>query len=168
MLKKLLVLFAVAIFLSACSSGTGSDSGKKKEASLFKLEDINGKTVDLADYKGEKVYVKFWASWCPICLAGLEDVNSLAAEKTDFKVLTIVAPDYNNEKKKEAFIKWFKGVDNVDDLPVLLDEGGKIVQKFKVRGYPTSAFINEKGELVKTQPGHLSNEQIKKEMEGLN
>lgn len=164
MLKKLFILLAVAVVLGACSKTT--DEGKKD--SLFALEDMNGKTVDLADYEGKKVYVKFWASWCPICLSGLDDVNKLAGEDTDFKVLTIVAPGYNNEKDKEAFMKWFKGVDNTDHLPVLFDEGGTVVKKFKVRGYPTSAFINEKGELVKTQPGHLSNEQIKKEMAQLN
>ena len=167
MWKKLLILLAVALVLGACSQTKASDTGKNKE-SLFALEDMNGKTVDLADYKGQKVYVKFWASWCPICLSGLDEVNQLAGEDTDFKVLTIVAPGYNNEKDKEAFKKWFKGVDNTDQMPVLFDEGGKVVQKFKVRGYPTSAFINEQGELVKTRPGHLSNDEIKKEMAALN
>lgn len=167
MWKKLLILLAVALALGACSQTNASDAGKNKE-SLFALKDMNDKTVDLADYKGQKVYVKFWASWCPICLSGLDEVNRLAGEDTDFKVLTIVAPGYNNEKDKEAFQKWFKGVDNTENLPVLFDEGGKVVQKFKVRGYPTSAFINEQGELVKTRPGHLSNDEIKKEMAALN
>lgn len=157
MLKKILMLVALVTVLGACSGG--STSGETGE-SLFQLEDLNGKTVDVADYEGKNVYVKFWASWCPICLAGLEEANTLAAETDDFVVLTVVAPDYNNEKKKDAFIKWYKGVEGVEDLPVLFDEGGKLVQQFNVRGYPTSAFINKKGELVKTQPGHLSNEQI--------
>ncbi|WOV82974.1 redoxin family protein [Sporosarcina jeotgali] len=164
MLKKLLVLLAVVTVLGACSSET--KSGGPKDA-LFQLEDLDGNTVNLADYEGKNVYVKFWASWCPICLAGLEEVNALAAEDTDFEVLTIVAPGYNNEKKKDAFVKWYKGVDDVQDLPVLMDEGGNLVKEFEVRGYPTSAFINKKGELVKTQAGQLSNDQIKEMMDQL-
>ncbi|MDW0109679.1 redoxin family protein [Sporosarcina aquimarina] len=167
MLKKLLVLLSVVTVLGACSSSANSSKEESGE-SLFKLEDINGKTVDLADYEGKNVYVKFWASWCPICLAGLEEVNTLAAESTDFEVLTVVAPGYNNEKDKKGFVKWFKGVENVENLSVLLDEGGKLVQDFEVRGYPTSAFINKEGELVKTQPGQLSNDQIKDMMDQLN
>ena len=30
---------------------------------------LDGKQVSLADYKGKKIYLKFWASWCPICLS---------------------------------------------------------------------------------------------------
>lgn len=165
MLKKLLVLLALVTVLGACSSG--AKSGEAKDP-VLQLEDINGGTVDLADFEEKNVYVKFWASWCPICLAGLEEVNALAAEDTDFEVVTIVAPGYNNEKKKDAFVKWIKGVENIEDLPVLMDEGGDLVQEFEVRGYPTSAFINKKGEVVKIQPGQLSNEQIKEMMDQLN
>ncbi|WP_432355814.1 redoxin family protein [Sporosarcina sp. A2] len=165
MLKKLLVLLAVVTVLGACSSGTKTGAS---DDSLFQLEDLDGKTVNLADYEGKNVYVKFWASWCPICLAGLEEVNALATEDTDFEVLTVVAPGYNNEKKKDAFVKWYKGVENVQDLPVLMDEGGDLVKEFEVRGYPTSAFINKKGELVTTQAGQLSNDQIKDMMDQLN
>ena len=49
----------------------------------------------MEDLAGEKVYVKYWASWCSICLAGLDELNTLAAQDNDFKVITIVSPDYN-------------------------------------------------------------------------
>lgn len=165
MLKKLIILLAIMTMLSACLPSTQSS---QTNLSQFTLEDINGETVNLGDFEGENVYVKFWASWCSICLAGLEEVNALASESTDFEVLTIVAPGYNNEKDKDDFIKWYKGVDNVEVLPVLLNEGGSAMKEFKVIGYPTSAFINKKGDIVKIQPGHLSNEQIKEAMEKLN
>ncbi|MBQ7771811.1 MAG: redoxin domain-containing protein [Bacteroidales bacterium] len=31
----------------------------------FMLNDVNGKTVSLSDFKGKKVVLEFWASWCP-------------------------------------------------------------------------------------------------------
>src|SRR5699024_572876 len=155
MLKKFIMLLAIVAVLGACSSSDTASS-----ANDIALQDFDGKTVSLANYEGKKVYVKFWASWCPICLAGLDEVNTLARESTDFEVLTVVAPGYNNKKKHDDFIKWFKGVQNVDDLPVLLNDGGSLVQYFNVKGYPTSAFIDTKGKLVRSQPGHLSNEQI--------
>lgn len=155
MLKKWIMLLAIVSVLGACSSG-----GKDTATNSIAMQDLEGNTVSLADYAGKKVYVKFWASWCPICLAGLDEVNTLAKESTDFEVLTVVAPGYNNEKKHEDFVKWFNGVRNVDELPVLLNDGGNLVEEFQVKGYPTSAFIDSKGELVRSQPGHLSNDQI--------
>ncbi|GKV66582.1 MULTISPECIES: redoxin family protein [unclassified Sporosarcina] len=161
MLKKFLLLIAVIFVLSACSQSSGSE---KDSASEITLNTIDGKSVSLADYEGEKVYVKFWASWCSICLAGLEEVNALAGEDNDFEVLTVVAPDYNNEMEKEDFIVWFKGLTGVNDLPVLLNDGGSLAKEFNVKGYPTSAFFDRSGQLIRSQPGHLSNEKIKEAM----
>ena len=49
---------------------------KGNPAPDFEMMDLNGNTVKLSDFAGEKVYIKYWASWCPICLGGLEDINT--------------------------------------------------------------------------------------------
>lgn len=171
MKKMMLILTGVMIIalLAACSSGTkGTEAGStasatsagNTEAPNFTLTDLNGKTHHLSDYAGQKVYVKFWASWCSICLAGLEEVDLLAKSDEDFVVLTIVSPGYKNEKDTEAFKKWISGVEEAANTTVLLDEGGKVADEFGVRGYPTSAYIDSEGKLVQTLPGHAGNEQI--------
>lgn len=163
-MKKIPILLALVLLMTACSSDkdqTTKQTNNENQAPTFDLMDLDGNAHSLSDYAGKKVYIKFWASWCPICLSGLEELNTLAAEDNDFVVLTIVSPGFNNEKKSDAFIKWFKGVENVSSIPVLLDEGGAITKLYQVRGYPTSVFINADGELIKTQPGHLTNEQIR-------
>lgn len=136
-------------------------------APAFDLKDVKGTTISLADYEGKKVYIKFWASWCSICLAGLEELNTFAGEDQDFVILTVVSPSYKGEKKSDSFVTWFNGLENVSNLSVLLDEDGALAQKFGLRGYPTSAFIGSDGVLVKTQAGHLNNDQIKVELENI-
>lgn len=131
----------------------------------IKLMDLEGNTVDLAALQGEKVYVKFWASWCSICLAGMAELNELAAQDNDFKIITIVSPGVNGEQEKADFIEWFKGLE-YKNIQVLLDETGEVTKAYKVRAYPTSAFIDETGGLLYLQPGHLSNERINEVFEG--
>jgi len=126
----------------------------------FELKDINGTTHKLSDYKGKKVYIKFWASWCSICLAGLDEIDTLAGESNDFQVLTIVSPDFRGEQSKDAFVKWFSSLEK-KNLTVLLDTDGAFASKLGVRGYPTSVFIGSDGVLVKTSPGQKSNLDIK-------
>lgn len=128
---------------------------------------LDGKEVSLADYKGKKVYIKFWASWCPICLSGLADITQLSEmPPKDSVILTVIAPGVNREKSLEDFKEWFMGLD-YHSLPVLVDKDGQFLKKLGVVGYPTSAFIDANGKVVRVQPGHVSNDDIVKSLESL-
>ena len=126
----------------------------------FELMDLDGNTHKLEDYMGEKVYVKFWASWCSICLAGMDELDTLSGEMNDFKTITIVSPDANGEMSEERFKEWFKGLDT-KNIKVLLDVDGKISKAYGVRAFPTSVYIGSDGIMVKRQPGHAGNDSIK-------
>ena len=137
------------------------------EVTDYTFKTLDGKEVSLADYKGKKIYVKFWASWCPICLAGLADINQLAdMPPKDAVVLTVVAPGVNREKNLEDFKQWFSGLE-YKTLPVLVDNDGQFLKKLGIVGYPSSAFIDANGKVVRVQPGHVTNEDIVKTLETL-
>ena len=147
------------------------DSTNKKmgmdEVSDYTFKTLDGKEVSLAEYKGKKIYVKFWASWCPICLAGLADINQLAdMPPKDAVVLTVVSPGVNREKSLEDFKEWFSGLE-YKTLPVLVDNDGQFLKKLGIVGYPSSAFIDANGKVVRVQPGHVTNEDIVKTLETL-
>lgn len=165
-MKKRFLIFIIAmiVILTGCQVAKGDKNMIQNNDFLF--IDLNGQKVKLSDYHGQKVYLKFWASWCPICLGGLEDIQSLSHEQNDFVVLTIVAPDVNGEKSSEDFKAWFAGVET-NDLAVLLDEDGEYTALLNIRGYPTSVFIDTKGEVAKIQPGHIDNENIHKIMNNI-
>ena len=176
------VFIGISLLLGACQPmgnkqvdatkpSTETVSKDKKETSGSKkvveasFKTFDGKTVNLSDYKGKKVYIKVWASWCPTCLAGLPEVDSLAANHSeDTVVLSVVAPGVNREKKAEDFKEWFSGLD-YKNLPVLMAETPDFFKQVGVIGYPTSVFINANGELVQAHPGHLANEDIQKQLD---
>lgn len=139
---------------------------KGNPAPAFELMDVTGTTQSLEDLKGQKVYVKFWASWCSICLAGMDELDQLSAEENGFKVITIVAPGFNGEQNREDFIQWFKGID-AKNITVLLDDDGAVTRAYGVRAYPTSAYIGSDGILIKALPGHSGNDSIKDTFMGI-
>ncbi|MBF6978631.1 peroxiredoxin family protein [Tuanshanicoccus lijuaniae] len=122
----------------------------------FSLEGIDGKTYKLSDFKGKKVYLKFWASWCSICLATLKDTEELASmdEDKDYVILTVVSPEQLGEKSAEDFKKWYEGLE-YEHMPVLLDSSGKMLKEYGVRAYPTAALIGSDGVLVKKHTGFM-------------
>ncbi|MCW6659793.1 redoxin family protein [Aerococcaceae bacterium NML191292] len=129
----------------------------------FELQGVDGKTYRLSDYQGKKVYIKFWASWCSICLASLQGTDELANEADDFVVLSVVAPEYRNEKSVEDFKQWYPTL-GYEHLPVLLDEGGHIMQTFGIRAYPSSVLIDSTGKVISTHIGHVPAEDVKTKM----
>ena len=134
--------------------------GEEIDLSKVTLKDVNGMSYSFGK-DGKPTYVKFWASWCPICLSGLEDINSLSKEMKDFEVVTVVSPGLVGEKKTEDFKKWYKSL-GYKNIKVLLDEKGELTKMLNVRVYPTSAVLNKSGKVEKVLPGHLEKAEIKK------
>ena len=140
------------------------DSQKMNDGEMaadFTLKDKDDNEFSLASVKGKKAYVKFWASWCSICLVGLEELNTLAGKDNDFEIVTVVSPGVRGEKSKEEFIKWFDTL-GYSNIRVLFDEGAQVGDAYGVRAYPTSAFIGSDGVLTKLLPGHVGSEEIEK------
>lgn len=134
--------------------------GAEMDLSKVTLKDLNGMSYSFGK-DGKPTYVKFWASWCPICLSGLEDIDNLSKEKKDFEVVTVVSPGLVGEKKTEDFKKWYKSLE-YKNIKVLLDEKGELSKMLNVRVYPTSVVVNKAGKAEKVLPGHLEKAEIKK------
>lgn len=134
--------------------------GAEMDLSKVTLKDVNGMNYSFGK-DGKPTYVKFWASWCPICLSGLEDIDSLSKEMKDFEVVTVVSPGLVGEKKTEDFKKWYKSL-GYKNIKVLLDEKGELTKMLNVCVYPTSAVLNKSGKVEKVLPGHLEKAEIKK------
>lgn len=184
-ITKMSLLVVMALLLAGCSatrveekSGTGkSGAGKAGTAEQtqavkpaneerkvidFKLNDLNGKVHSLSDYRGKKVYVEYWASWCPVCIKGIGEFETLVRsyeKSSDVIVLSMVAPGAFGEKSSADFASWF--ADRGYNFPVLLDEGGLMARQFGVRAFPTSLYIDSDGVLVTAVPGQYPNDSIK-------
>ena len=153
-MKKLIAIITIMLSFSITTFGNITLQG-------VQLKDINNKPVSLDKYKGKKVYIKVWASWCPICLSGLNEINSLSADKSkNFTVITIVSPGIKGEKPTDKFIQWYKGL-NYKNITVLLDEKGTVIKRAKILGYPSNIILDSNLNIISTSQGHMNAGQIK-------
>ena len=164
--------------LSACSMNQSSESSMDnqptmntttnknplvgKDASDFELKDMKGNTVKLSDYRGKKVYLKFWATWCGPCRQSMPELEKLVKDTDrDFEILTIMAPGMQGEKTEEEFVDWFAQQD-YPSVPVLYNPDGSVFANYQVRSIPTEVFIDSQGKIGHVQLGAISNEAAKK------
>ena len=170
--------------LSACSMNQSSESSMDnqptmntttnknplvgKDASDFELKDMKGNTVKLSDYKGKKVYLKFWATWCGPCRQSMPELNKLVEEKDrDFEILTIMAPGMQGEKTEEEFVKWFDQQD-YKSVPVLYNPDGSAFADYQVRSIPTEVFIDSHGEIGHVQLGLFQTKMLRRSSRSYN
>lgn len=106
------------------------------------------------------VLLKLWASWCPICLAELEQMEKWQTdpELAAANIATLVSPGHLGEKPVAEFQQWFQSL-NHKNLVVLLDQEGSVVSGLGVRGYPSWALFNAQGQLLRVINGSLSKSQ---------
>ncbi len=72
----------------------------------FVLQDMQGKTHKLSDYRGKWVLVNFWATWCPPCLHELPELDELHSAHKDKDLVVIgIATNYANRGVVESFLK---------------------------------------------------------------
>ena len=128
-----------------------------KEAPDFTLQSMDGKEVKLSDYKGKKVYLKFWASWCGPCKKSMPELMELAVKPDrDFEILSVIAPGIQGEKTVEQFPQWFQE-QGYKDIPVLYDTKATTFQAYQLRRIPTEYLIDSQGKIGKIQFGAISN-----------
>lgn len=120
-----------------------------KRAPNFELTTLSGDTVRLSDYKGKRVVLNFWASWCPPCRFEMPHMENYYQKYKDLENVEILAVNMTtmerggNEKIEEnieAFIDKYQLT-----FPVPLDEDGKVMDLYKVMDFPTTYFINSEG-----------------------
>ena len=124
------------------------DPGKDRQTFAdFELQDINGKTHRISDYRGKVVIVDFWATWCPPCRKEIPHLISFY-NKYNKKGLVIVGVSLDKRDKTLAMARDF-GINYV----CLVDETGRTGNMFGVRAIPTTFFLDKKGRIAKVQKG---------------
>ena len=106
--------------------------------------------------------VKFWASWCPLCLGTLEETEAWRTNPqfAGLNVITVASPGQLNEKNAAEFATWYAGVQaDYPKLPVLTDASGSVIKQLGVQVYPSWAILDKKGRLVRLIKGNLTSQQ---------
>jgi thiol-disulfide isomerase/thioredoxin len=125
-------------------------------AADFSLEDLQGKTHRLADYRGKWVLVNYWATWCPPCLDEIPELISLHNAHHDKDLLVIgIAMDSGSNKKVADFAQ-AHGI----SYPVVMGDRKVTAQIGAVEVLPVSYLYNPQGEQVSYQAGGVTRASI--------
>jgi peroxiredoxin len=115
--------------------------GKGAPAPDFSLPDLDGKMVNLADYRGKVVLLNIWATWCPPCVEEMPSMEKLyqTLNGEGFEILA-VSIDVSGGEAVIPFMKKH-GL----SFPALTDTKGSIKSLYQTTGVPESFIIGKDG-----------------------
>lgn len=132
----------------------------------FELTTSDGRQAKLSDYRGRKVILNFWATWCPPCKAEIPELEKFYSEFKDKNTVILGVDMTQNEKSPES-VSIFAGTNKIT-YPVLLDKDGAVNQTYQVSAIPTSYIIDEKGVIRNKLFGPMDYETMKNIIAGMN
>lgn len=118
----------------------------KTSKSLY--EDLEGNAVALSNYKGKKVLLNYWATWCRPCIEEMPDLLKLQAVLEEENYVFLLASD-QSVKKIQNF-KTARGF----DFKFIKYNGAYSEQK--ISALPVTIIYNEVGEQVARFDGGMS------------
>ncbi|MGE5625433.1 MAG: TlpA disulfide reductase family protein [Bacillota bacterium] len=104
--------------------------------------------LDLNQYKGKVVYLDFWASWCKPCRQSFPWMDAME-QKYAGDGLVIVAVNLDEQRADaDKFLK-----DVPADFTVIYDSQGKLAERYRLIGMPSSFLIGRDGTVIKKHEG---------------
>ena len=113
------------------------------EATAFSFRDEKGAVVSTEDLKGKVVFINFWATWCPPCIAEMPSLADLYNQfRDDEQVVFLFINEDEDVARAETFLQ-NKGY----SLP-LMTRAGSIPADIYSGTLPTTVVLDKKGKIV--------------------
>lgn len=109
------------------------------------VQTLDGEQIEVEDFRRRPIFLNFWATWCPPCVAEMPSIESLYRRMGDAGVAFVLV---SNERPQA--VRDFAGR---HDLTVPLYTAQDIPPALAPRAIPTTYLVSPRGEVVFEQTG---------------
>ena len=129
-----------------------------KDCNSQELTAVGGKTFTLNDFKGKKLFLLFWATWCPWCRKEIPQLKTFYEKHKEKIVIVALSLDKDKEKLHEYLKE--------NELPFVVAYGSKEYADCfgGIRGIPTLFVLDENLNLQKKFVGYTPVERLEQEL----
>ncbi|WP_078380615.1 TlpA family protein disulfide reductase [Sutcliffiella halmapala] len=130
----------------------------------FELTTLTGETAKLTDYKGKKVILNFWATWCGPCRAEMPEMQEFSeGNKEDVVMLAVnLTSSETSIDNVKAYVE-----EGGYTFPILLDEVD-LFRYYEVLTMPTTYFIDSEGIVSYRHLGPMTYELMEEQINKMN
>jgi len=149
-----LPLLAVALLAIACAAEEAGEPGGSGDAVAsvddagpaapdFTLQDLDGNTVTLSEFRGKTVIVDFWATWCPPCVFQVPELNRLHSAHRDAGDVVVIGVSVDTDGV-EVVKPWIE--EQGAEYTIVMGDV-ELAESFGALGFPTLVVVNPEGKV---------------------
>jgi thiol-disulfide isomerase/thioredoxin len=111
----------------------------------WQLQDLEGKVINFKDLENKVIFLNFWATWCPPCIAEMGSIYELYNDYKDDVVFLLVSSEkkqiVNKFMEKKGYM--FNSYSPLTSYP----------KDFNISSIPRTFLISKKGDIVIDKSG---------------
>ena len=157
--RSLLLSLSILLSLAACSpiAVPLPDLSGSSPPPDVAFTSPDGEQIALSDYEGKVLFVNFWGTYCPPCLAEMPDLQAAyeALADDDFVILGV-----NVEESPEKVTGWTQ--ENGITFPIAISDDGTINPALALHRMPSTWFIDANGILRGKVEGQMNAQLIER------
>ncbi|MEU9376057.1 TlpA disulfide reductase family protein [Streptomyces sp. NPDC048255] len=148
--------------ISAAAGATVTDPGAREEAPALEGDDLDGKPVSLAGFRGQVVVLNVWGSWCAPCRAEADDLGRLSRQTRGEGVRFL---GINTRDRDRAAAQSFVRAHDLG-FPSLHDPAGELLLRFppavlNPQAIPSTLVVDRRGRIAVAIGGAVTAEQLR-------
>ncbi|WP_299430400.1 TlpA disulfide reductase family protein [uncultured Meiothermus sp.] len=125
----------------------------------FALEQMDGQTVNLTDFKGKPIVLNAWATWCGPCRREMPLLVQAARAHPEINFVFL------NISDGPVAVRAFENELKLKIPNVLLDPDARLSEPLKIQGLPVTLFYDAEGTLVNRHIGEISAAELEQILE---
>ncbi len=126
------------------------------QAPDFAFRDLRGNEIRLSEFRGRTVLLTFWATWCGPCRLEMPAFEDRYQELKDDGFI-VLGVNYDEPVEDVRTFRDELGL----SFPLLLDPGGSVQRLYRIRGYPSSIFVDPQGVVRVVHIGLITEGQLR-------
>jgi len=113
----------------------------------------NGKTVGFDRWKGQKLIVNIWATWCAPCVTELPSLDYLKG-KIQGKGYDVIAISVDRNRTIQDIDQFLTKL-NIKNLITFFDRDREVIRKIEIDSFPLTLVLDEQGRELGRYEGSL-------------
>ena len=143
-MKKTAIYSLCYVLLLGCNTGITNNKNVSDLESLqlkTSFEDLYENNLDLSVYKGKRIVINYWATWCGPCIKEMPSIKRAEEILEDYGYIFLLVSDetiskiskFKNDRNFE--FNFLKSIESYETLGIysmptsyIFDENGKIIE----------------------------------------